>query len=145
MFVKTIIEDKQHGLITIDPTATIKDVAQMFKREQIGFALVQDENKKLIGTISERDIIHTLSERVDLSDVLVAEVLTINVVTCDISDTLDTVRDIMAAKRTRHVLVMDKTTLVGIVSIGDLVKHSLNECRVDTIEMVDYINGQGYH
>ncbi|PCI38216.1 MAG: histidine kinase [Rhodospirillaceae bacterium] len=145
MFVKTIIEDKAHGLITVDPTETIKDVARMFKREQIGFALVQDENKQLVGTVSERDIIHSLSERADLSDVLVAEVLTINVVTCAIGDTLDTVRDIMTAKRTRHVLVMDKSTLVGIVSIGDLVKHSLNECRVDSIEMVDYINGQGYH
>ena len=145
MFVKEIIDEKRHGLITVDPTATIKDVAQMFKREQIGFAVVQDDNKKLIGTISERDIIHGLCERPDLSDMLVAEVLTISVVTCDIGDTLDMVRDLMTAKRTRHVLVMDQTNLIGIVSIGDLVKHSLNECRVDSIEMVDYINGQGYH
>lgn len=145
MFVKTILDDKHHGLITVKPTDLIKDVAKLFQREQIGFALVRDTQKQLAGTISERDIIHILADREGLDGVTVAEALTVNIVMCSISDTLETVREIMTNKRTRHVLAMESGALVGIVSIGDLIKHSLSECQVGTIEMVDYINGEGYH
>jgi len=145
MFVKSIIEDKSQDLITVSPTDSISDVAGLFTSKQIGFALVKDKSKTLIGTIFELDIIIGLVKKSDLTGALVAEVLTLNIVVCDIDDTLETVREIMTVKRTRHVLVMDGDVVAGIVSIGDLVKHSLNECRIDQTELVDYINGEGYH
>lgn len=145
MFVKGILDEKNAELITADPSDTIIQVANVFKSNRIGFALVRDSQKQLIGTISERDIIHALTEGFDLTTAKVADVLTINIVMCDVTDTLDTVRDIMTNKRTRHVLVMDCGVLAGIVSIGDLIKYSLNECQVEGVELVDYINGEGYH
>jgi CBS domain-containing protein len=54
------------------------------------------------------------------------------------------VRDLMTSSRTRHVVVMDGYALAGIASIGDIIKHSLSECKVDTGQMRDYITGQGY-
>jgi len=145
MFVRTIIKNKDQGLINVAPTDLAKDVAKVFKHKQIGFALVRDHKRHLVGTISERDIIHGLADRGDLDGMKVFELLTSNVVMCNLDDTLETVREIMTTKRTRHVLVMEQGAIMGIVSIGDLIKHSLNECRMDTTEMVDYINGDGYH
>jgi len=145
MFVKAILDEKDQALITVTPINSLHEVAGLFKREQIGFALVKDQEEQMIGTISERDIIHALSKKEDLSGVKVSDVLTVNIVMCDIGDTLEKVREIMTNKRTRHVLVMDAGNLAGVVSIGDLIKHSLDQCKIDTVEMVDYISGNGYH
>jgi len=145
MFVKTIVETKHDDLITVAPTDLIQDVARLFRREHIGFALVKDTQGNLLGSVSERDIIHALADRGDLSLAHVEDVLTVNVVTCDINESLETARQIMTHKRTRHVVVMENDAIAGLVSIGDLIKHSLDECRIDTTEMVGYINGQGYN
>lgn len=144
MFVKSIVDEKGPDVITVSPADPIRQVAKMFKRERIGFALVTNGMEAFLGTVSERDIIHALAERGDLGGLPVVDIMTTNVVTCNINDTLDTVRHIMTQQRTRHVLTMNGGELAGVVSIGDLIKHSLDECQIDTEQMRDYISGHGY-
>ena len=144
MFVKSILEQKTPDLIAVSPGDTVREVGSLFKVKQIGFALVQSKDKVLLGTISERDIIHALADLGDVDDVPVVEIMTTNVVTCHVNDTLESVRQAMTNQRTRHVVAMQGGAPMGVVSIGDMIKHSLDECRIDSDHMVQYINGQGY-
>lgn len=144
MFIKTILETKGADLIAVAPSDGVRNVAKLFKRERIGFALVRDATEAVIGSVSERDIIQAMAEQGDVCALPVADIMTANIVTCDIDDTVDTARDLMTSRRTRHVIVVDDEKMMGIVSIGDIIKHSLNECQLDTGMMREYITGQGY-
>lgn len=144
MFVKSILDQKTPDLISVSPVDMVRSVAELFKRERIGFALVHSDGDILIGTISERDIIHAMSEKIEVAALPVVEIMTTNIVQCCVDDTLESVRQSMTDQRTRHVLAMDGAHAVGVVSIGDLIKHSLDECRIDSGHMMEYINGQGY-
>lgn len=144
MFVKTILDTKGPELITVSPGDSVRKVAKLFKREHIGFALVKNGTGILVGTISERDIVQSIALRGDVIALPIADIMTTNVVTCEPEDTVDIVRELMTERRTRHVVVRDGHDLYGIVSIGDVIKHSLNECHVDSVQMRDYITGTGY-
>ena len=144
MFVKSILDQKTPDLISVSPADAVSSVAALFKREGIGFALVHSDVDILIGTISERDIIHAMAEQAEVAGLPVVEIMTSNIVKCRVDDTLESVRQSMTTQRTRHVLAMDGGHAVGVVSIGDLIKHSLDECRIDSGHMMEYINGQGY-
>ncbi|MCK5546020.1 MAG: CBS domain-containing protein [Rhodospirillaceae bacterium] len=144
MIVKTILDSKDGGVITTDADASLVDVARMFKEMGIGFAAVV-ENDKTIGSISERDIINALVKNDgNVSALKVRDVASANVISCNIDALTTELSDLMTNKRTRHVLVMDKGKLAGIISIGDLIKHSLDECQIDSGAMREYISGQGY-
>ncbi|HEY9079796.1 CBS domain-containing protein [Magnetovibrio sp.] len=144
MFVKTILAEKGPELIRISHNASIRDAAQLFKIERIGFAIVEDNHHDPIGTVSERDIVQALALYADINGMKVADVMTRNLVSVGPEEPLETVRELMTERRTRHVLVKDGGELIGIVSIGDLIKHSLAECQVDSVQMRDYISGTGY-
>lgn len=144
MFIKSILDSKGPDLITVSPGDDVRKVAKLFKAECIGFALVMNGNHNLVGTISERDIVQAIAAKGEVIGLPVADIMTTNIVTCDIEDTADTVRELMTERRSRHVVVMQEKDLSGIVSIGDLTKHSLEECRVDVGQMRDYITGQDY-
>lgn len=144
MLVKTILDEKGPAMITASEADDVRKVAQLFKDERIGFAIVENGMHIPVGTISERDIVQAIADRGDLSGLPAAEIMTHNMVTVCSDDTVDTVRELMTERRTRHVLVKDDGELVGIISIGDLIKHSLNECQIDSVQMREYINGKGY-
>ena len=144
MFIKSILETKGPELISASPGDSVRNVAKLFKSARIGFALVSNEAHITVGSISERDIVQAMAERDDVGDLPVADIMTTNVVVCDIEDTVDTVRELMTNKRSRHVVVMNGTQQAGIVSIGDIIKHSLSACKVDTGMLREYITGQGY-
>ena len=144
MIIKTILDSKNSGVVTTDAGALAVDVARMFGEMGIGFAAVVEDGKT-IGTISARDIIHALVKNDgNVSTLKVRDMITTNIITCNPNALTAELSDLMTNKRTRHVLVMDEDNLVGVVSIGDLVKNSLDECQVDSGAMREYIAGQGY-
>lgn len=144
MLIKNILELKDPDIFTIGAEATAMDAARLFREKQIGFSLVE-ENGRTVGTISERDIVQALSNiGATVAETSVRELMTTKIVTCQLDASLDDARAIMTQQRTRHVLVMDDEDLVGLVSIGDLVKHSLDACEIDSEAMRGYIAGQGY-
>lgn len=144
MIVKTILDSKGSDVITADAEALVVNVARMFKEMGIGLAVVVEDGKT-IGTVSERDIVQALVKNDgDISTLRVRDMATSNIITCNPNTLTAELSDLMTNKRTRHVLVMDEDDLVGVVSIGDLVKHDLSECKVDSGAMREYISGQGY-
>ena len=148
MLVKSLLKTKSNNnganVVTADAETGVAEIAAMFKKRRIGFALLMERGQP-VGTVSERDIIHGLAKfGPAIADKAVGDLMSINIVTCQADDTLDTVRTIMTEQRTRHVLVKDGETICGLLSIGDLIKESLSECQVDTGAMREYIAGQGY-
>ena len=139
MHIKTILTKKGENLISVSSEVSVHAVASLFKRERIGFALVRNGHQTTLGSISERDIVQAFADRRDLSELPVTDVMSTNIVTCDIDDGIEEVRELMTTRRTRHVVVKDGNAFVGIASIGDIVKYCLNKCHGNIAQLHDRV------
>jgi CBS domain-containing protein len=127
MKVDTVLSAKGHEVATVSPTATLATVAQRLRLEG-----------KLAGIISERDVVHAFAaNRANTSEIKVAEVMTRDVITCRPDDELTRVLGVMTRHRVRHLPVLDHGRMVGLVSIGDAVKHRLAELETETAVLRD--------
>jgi CBS domain-containing protein len=140
MTVSTILAEKGRNIVTIDPGATLADAAALLAGKRIGAAIVLGADRRLIGIISERDIVHALAAHGAAAlDEQVSQTMTRKVETCNDSETICSIMERMTAGKFRHVPVTDQGRLVGIVSIGDVVKHRLHEMERESAAMHDYI------
>jgi CBS domain-containing protein len=140
MNVATILKHKGRAVTTAQPTLTLIEAAERLTERRIGALVVVDGDGELVGIISERDIIRALSETgPDCLGRPVAETMTRHVVTCQETDTLDELMAMMTARRFRHLPVITDGDLVGIISIGDVVKHHVAEIEMEATAMRDYI------
>ena len=140
MNVKTILALKGNHVTTIQPTATIESAVALLAEHRIGALVVLGADQRVIGILSERDIVRTLAElgASTLSTPL-AQVMTRKVVSCSEADTVGAIMERMTIGKFRHVPVLDQDRLVGIVSIGDVVKHRLSEVEHESAALHDYI------
>src|SRR5262245_27850285 len=128
MLVGDILENKAAGVISVSPDQTIVEVLQLFRDNNIGFVVVSSSPGEYLGTVSERDCCNAVAEYGTEAPMMrVADIMKPRMVTCSTQDVLPLVMAIMTQQRRRHVLVMDGSDLVGVISIGDLVKHRLEE------------------
>jgi CBS domain-containing protein len=140
MNVSTILRQKGRAVTTSPPSTTLLEVASKLAAKRIGAIVVVDAHGEVRGIISERDIIRALAT--DGAACLsrpVSETMTRQVVTCQETDTLDELMAMMTARRFRHLPVVTDGALVGIVSIGDVVKHHVAEVEMEATAMRDYI------
>ncbi|MHA1597153.1 MAG: CBS domain-containing protein [Alphaproteobacteria bacterium] len=145
MHVDRILKDKGAHIVAVAPTDTLADVAKVFVREKVGFAIVEAAAGKIVGTISERDITHHLAENGPQTATTPVEAAMISgFATCTKGDNLQKVMSVMTLKRTRHLVVMDDGDIQGIISIGDVVKFRLDESILDEESLRAYIAGTGY-
>ena len=141
MTVKAILSSKGRTVVTIEPTATIEDAVGTLTRHNIGALVVLGPEQRVIGVLSERDIVRALADQ-GAAGVLknpLAQVMTRNVSTCLEADKVGAVMEQMTNGKFRHVPVLEGGRLVGIISIGDVVKHRLHEMERDQEAMRDYI------
>ena len=137
MKVETALAAKGREVATVHPSATLATVAQRLRLERIG-ALVVVEEGKVVGIISERDVVHAFAgHRAETSEIKVAEVMTRNVISCRREDSLTRVLGVMTRQRVRHLPVLEAGRLVGLISIGDAVKHRLDELELEAAVMRD--------
>jgi CBS domain-containing protein len=140
MNVATILKHKGRAVTTAPPTLTLVEAAGRLAQHRIGALVVVDARGDLVGIISERDIVRVLSEVGPAClDRPVAETMTRQVVTCQETDTLDELMAMMTARRFRHLPVVTDGDLVGIISIGDVVKHHVAEIEMEATAMREYI------
>lgn len=140
MTVKAILSRKGHVVFTLEPEMTLAAAANMLAQRHIGAAVVVDANARILGMLSERDIVRALATRGAAAlDLGVDQVMTRRVVTCSETDTVGDIMERMTAGKFRHLPVVEEDRLVGIVSIGDIVKHRLEEVVRETEAMRDYI------
>ncbi len=140
MSVGTILSHKGGTVHKIAPDATIAEVVDAMREFVIGALVVTDGSGRLVGIISERDIIRGLSENgASFLAMPVSSCMASPVVTCDASATDHEVLALMTDRRFRHLPVVDKGSLVGIVSIGDVVKSRIDGVIAEANALRDYI------
>jgi CBS domain-containing protein len=140
MTVKTILSVKGSEVITIGPTATLEEAIATLAKNRIGALVVLGAEQRVIGILSERDIVRALSERgaSALKEPL-AQNMTRVVVSCGEADTVSDLMERMTRGRFRHIPVLEQDHLVGIISIGDVVKQRLGEMERESEALRDYI------
>jgi CBS domain-containing protein len=140
MNVAAILKQKGRAVATIPPTLTLIEAAGRLTQRRIGALVVVDGQGEIAGIISERDIVRALAEAgAACLTRPVTEIMTHQVVTCQEGDTLDELMAMMTGRRFRHVPVVAEGDLVGIVSIGDVVKHHVAEIEMEATAMRAYI------
>jgi CBS domain-containing protein len=140
MTVKAILEAKGGSVITIDPTASLEEAAKILADRRIGALVVTGPEQRIVGIVSERDIVAMLAARgCHALDVPLTAVMTRKVTTCSSSDTISTIMERMTDGKFRHVPVVEQGKLTGIISIGDVVKHRLQEMENEQNALRDYI------
>lgn len=140
MRIDGVLRAKGHEVISVAPQAILREAADLLHKHRIGALLVLDANQELIGIISERDIVGIIAERG--SDALYARVdqaMSTEVVVCSPLDTVEQLMDVMTERRIRHLPVVEDGQLVGLVSIGDVVKRRLAEVRDEADVLHGYL------
>jgi CBS domain-containing protein len=132
MKVASILKLKTSRVVTTPPGTSIATSARLLRDEHIGALVVSDDGATVLGLITERDIVHGLADRgPSLLDLPVSLVMTRAPVTCTPDDDIQTVMSRMTRLRIRHLPVVVGGALRGIVSIGDVVKHRLDELELE--------------
>lgn len=140
MKVEHILSGKQGQVVAVTAGDTLATVVATLARHRIGAVVVGDGEGGLAGIITERDVVRALAEFGGQGlDHSVSELMTRDVVTATPHDTINEVSERMTRGRFRHVPVVDGDRLVGIVSIGDVVKHRIEQIEAEASAMRDYI------
>jgi len=140
MLVRSILKTKGSDIFSVEPDATVIAVVRELKTRRIGAVLVCDPNGPVLGVLSERDIVRALADNGGaILDQPAASLMTREVVSCTPEDTIDSVMALMTDRRIRHIPVYDRDRLVGLVSIGDVVKYRIAESEMEAEAMKQYI------
>jgi CBS domain-containing protein len=140
MFVSDILLQKGGLVFTVTPGTTFAQISQQLSTRRIGSVLVVDRLDHVVGIVSERDLVHALAINGQMALQLeAAQVMTREVVTCDPDDSIDHVMEVMTRGRFRHLPVVRRGELLGLISIGDVVKARLKETEHETEALRAYI------
>ena len=142
MNVHAILRSKGKSVVTIHPDATVERAVGVLRQRGIGALVVSGDGENVAGILSERDIVEALVHYgSELLAVSVAEVMTCPVVTCEPEDSVAELMAEMTSRRIRHLPVVEDGRLIGIVSIGDLVKNRLDQIEYEAHSMRSFIAG----
>ena len=140
MQISQVLRRKGHEVATVPAEESVRDALAVLARHGIGALVVSADGERIDGIVSERDIARGLHERgADLLGEPVSSVMTAEVHTCVPTAGVHDLAQMMTDRRVRHVPVVDGDELIGIVSIGDVVKARLDELEQERAQLVDYI------
>lgn len=140
MNISTILKSKGRQVTTVAPATKVIEIARLLAEQRIGAVVVTGNDGHVKGIVSERDIVLALaSGGAQKLEARADEIMTANPRTCRESDTIEHIMSEMTARRFRHFPVVEDGALVGIVSIGDIVKLRIAEAEMETAAMREYI------
>jgi CBS domain-containing protein len=140
MNVQAILAAKGGEVVTIEPTADLAAATQLLSANRIGAVLIRGAGGHIAGILSERDIVRALSQHGSAALALpVGQVMTREVMTCTEDETIGDVMERMTSGKFRHLPVVSKGKLVGLISIGDVVKQRVDEIEHESEALKDYI------
>jgi CBS domain-containing protein len=140
MQVKDILAVKGDDVVGIEATATLQAAAKLLAERRIGAVVIRGAGKRLAGILSERDIVRAISKYGPPAlDLQVGQTMTREVITCAETDTCAEIMERMTSGKFRHLPVLRDHQLVGLVSIGDVVKQRVEEIERESEAMRDYI------
>ena len=144
MRVSDILKSKGSAVKTIEPKASIRALARSLQSEDIGVMVVTDTVGSIKGIISERDLARGLADfGSDVSSMSVSDLMTTSVVTCSSEDSVANVARIMTQRRIRHLPVVSGNKIIGLISIGDVLKHRLDEVQLEANVLRDVAIARG--
>jgi CBS domain-containing protein len=140
MTVSIILAEKGREVVTLEPNASLSEAVRTLAAKRIGAALVLGADRRIAGIISERDVVRALAEHGAAAlEESVSQTMTRKVETCTEGETVVSIMERMTAGKFRHMPVVDQGRLIGVVSIGDIVKHRVHEMERESVAMRDYI------
>ncbi|MBU1175184.1 MAG: CBS domain-containing protein [Alphaproteobacteria bacterium] len=142
MNVAKILENKGNTVVTVSAAAEVSDAVELLNRHNIGALIALDAKGKVAGILSERDIVRRLrGSAATLLTQPVSSIMTAKVVTCGRNDSVDEVMQIMTGRHFRHMPVVENGVLIGVVSIGDVVKTKIELTEGEAAALREYIAG----
>lgn len=143
MLVQQILKAKaEQGVATVPPGTTVREAVEILSVRRIGAVIVSSDGRRVAGILSERDVVRELGRRgAACLDDAVEKVMTAAIVGCTASDTADQVLERMTAGRFRHMPVMEAGQMIGLISIGDVVKARLDELAMEKDALEGMIKG----
>jgi CBS domain-containing protein len=139
MTVRAILDSKGHHILSVEPDARLSAAIKILAERRIGAVLVMS-NQHMEGILSERDIVRVLGERgAAVLDEPVSAVMTRKVISCKQSDTVGAIMEMMTSGKFRHLPVVEDDKVVGLISIGDIVKWRVREYESEQEALRDYI------
>jgi CBS domain-containing protein len=142
MTLAAILKTKGKDVVSVSPTSTIAEVVKVLSARRIGGVVVLDAASQLLGIFTERDIVHALAAHgARALEMTSAQLMTRNIITATPETTVNGAMALMSQGRFRHLPVMDNGRLVGLVSIGDVVKSRIQQQEADVDSLKAYVAG----
>jgi CBS domain-containing protein len=141
MRISEVLSSKpDHQVVTIAPDASVRDLLGLLSQHNVGAVVVSADGEAVDGIVSERDVVRRLHEDDGVLDAAVGQIMTSEVRTCKPDTSVDELRVMMTERRIRHVPVVEDGRLTGIISIGDVVKSSLDQLRFERDQLDSYVH-----
>ncbi len=143
MRIADILSGKGADVVTVRPDATVRELLDLLAEHNIGALVVTQDGQTVEGIVSERDVVRCLHGDAAGFDQPVSAIMTADVASSEPSESVDHLMLLMTERRIRHVPVLVDGRLVGIVSIGDVVKSRMGELEFEREQLSSYISGSG--
>lgn len=141
MQISDVLRGKaEQAVVTIAPDAGVRDLLALLAEHNIGAVVVSADGRSIAGIVSERDVVRRLHRDGTVINNVVSAIMTSTVRTCSPTDDLDAVLGVMTDGRFRHLPVCEGADCVGIVSIGDLVKHKIDQLQFERDQLDQYVH-----
>ena len=141
MRIEDIIRGKGAGVVTIPPSASVEELVALLGEHRIGAVIVSSDGLHIDGIVSERDVVRGLGKQgASILAERVSDIMTDNVHTCGLADTLEETAHTMTYQRIRHLPVVVEGELRGVVSIGDVVKHRIDQLMDERNHLLGYLH-----
>ena len=141
MRIKEVLASKPtHDVVTVRPDATVRDLLGLLAEHNIGALVVSDDGATVDGIVSERDVVRRLHADESLLEAPVSSIMSSPVHTCGTDATVNELMEVMTERRFRHVPVVTDGRLLGIMSIGDVVKHRMSELQFERDQLDSYVH-----
>jgi CBS domain-containing protein len=141
MRVHDVLRRKGADVVTVPPETTVRELLDILAEHRIGAVVVSTDGRAVDGIVSERDVVLHLHDRgAEVLDARVDDIMTSDVSTVGPDEHLEHLMGLMTVNRFRHIPVVTDGALAGIISIGDVVKHRMDELQAERDQLVGYIN-----
>ena len=137
---KLVSKISKRECYTLSETDTVKTASQSLHEKRVGCMPIVSTDKNVIGIISERDLSQLIYKEKFNTSLLITEIMSKNLITCDLNTSVTELMEIMTEKKIRHILIMEEKKLLGVVSIGDVVNHLINKYKEENKSLREYIN-----
>ena len=142
MLVRDVLDAKGRRVVAIDSEASVSEAIAKLVQNNIGSLPVVDQENRLVGIFSERDVLRLFHHKGEgFGRVHIAEVMTCRPVTCDLVDDVNEVMGLMSERHIAKVPVLEDSKLVGVISVGDVIKVMFDKVSTENKHLMSYIHG----